>query len=60
MDADVLEFALNNCDVNMTQALGMLQLVYDGNIDLSREAGQQIVDLLENFRSLKKALEAAQ
>ncbi len=59
LDVEILEFAVDNCEVNMNMALGMLQRVHDNKAELSRETGQKIVDMLEKFRSLKKALEDA-
>lgn len=48
-----LAFALENCDTNIRQGLGFLQT------GVSRETAEKLVELLENFKELKKALEEA-
>ena len=47
------QFLLNNCEVNMAAGLEALTIV------TSREGQERMVELLEGFKSCRKALQAA-
>lgn len=56
---DIVDFAVNNCEVNINQMMGMIQAVHDDKIKLSQDKLIKLVEYIENFRKLKKALEVA-
>lgn len=57
MDAETLAFALENCEINIRMTLTALDPV--GDLKLSRETGERLVKLIEDFKKLKTVLEEA-
>lgn len=50
---ELLAFALENCDTNVRQGLTLLQS------GTNRETSEKLVELVEKFKELKRALEEA-
>lgn len=59
LDEGLVRFAIENCESNIRVALGTLQMVHDQQITINSNKGQGIVQMIEDFRRLKKALEEA-
>lgn len=56
LDAEMVEFLLQNCHSNMTMGLDMLQ----NKMVRSRDLMERLVDNIEKFKKLKCIIEAAQ
>jgi hypothetical protein len=59
LDDELLSFVLLNCETNLHQMMGYIQMVHDGKATLSRENAEKMVGHIENFKKLKRALEKA-
>lgn len=57
MDVGTLAFALENCEINIRMTLTALDPV--SGLKFSRETGEKLVKLIEDFKKLKAALEDA-
>lgn len=58
LDAETLEFAIENCDANLRLATGILQNMIDDEKN-DRRGSEKVVALMEKFKTLKAALEKA-
>lgn len=56
LDAEMVEFLLQNCHSNITMGLDMLQ----NKMVRSRDLMERLVDNIEKFKKLKGIIEAAQ